>query len=103
MHTNPELSKEREIEMNEKDWHNRIFCVHCQWSRRAYHGSMFHSVNGLSGCCPGCGTNIEEQRMVPKWGKPFIMKVVKWIPDYGVGLFGRRKKLRTGQWQERKG
>ena len=88
--------------MNKRDWHKRIFCVHCNWNRRAYHGSLFHSVNGLTGVCPGCGTDIEEWRMSPEWGKPFIMKVVRWIPNYGKGLFGRRKKLSTGQWEERK-
>jgi len=88
---------------DEEKFHNRIFCVHCGWNKRASHGSMFHSMCGLTGCCPGCGANIEEWRMIPECGKPFVMETVKWVPDYGTGWFGRRKKLTTGHWEDRDG
>jgi hypothetical protein len=86
-----------------KKWHNRIFCIHCNWNKRASHGSMFHSACGLTGCCPGCGAAIEEWRMTPIWRKPFIMKTVRWVPDLKKRKwFPGFKELSTGYWEERK-
>lgn len=81
-----------------EEWQQRMFCTMCNWNKKAHHDNLFHSACGISGCCPGCGTEIEEHRMNPQWGKPFVLKTVKWV---STSVWYRPSTWETGYWLEK--
>lgn len=82
--------------MDESAWHKRMICTSCGWNKYAPHGSLFHASNGLSGVCPECGVMIQEHRLAPEWGKPFILKTSRWISE---SIWYKPSTWGTGHWE----
>ena len=81
-------------------WHLRLFCVECDYNIWAAgnNSDIRHAMCGIGGCCPGCGTAVERKCLTPVSGKPFVLKIVRWI---STSTWWKLELRRKGYWEEK--